>query len=143
MYKTLESNLLTTLLLIIHFSREKKKIHCVCFYSKLLLVVRHSVCLLSSNVKVANILLFRRNIDYDFQTNPNYVITKNVRGWSGGAMVLCKLPVRGRPTCLDKSMARAYCSCSRSGWGFFWTFLLSSILSLLFFPLFGRRPDID
>ena len=24
-----------------------------------------------------------------------------------------------------------------------WTFLLSSILSLLFLPLFGRRPDID
>ena len=24
-----------------------------------------------------------------------------------------------------------------------WTFLLSSILSFLFLPLFGRRPDID
>ena len=27
--------------------------------------------------------------------------------------------------------------------GIVWTFLLSSILSLLFLPLFGRRPDID
>ena len=27
--------------------------------------------------------------------------------------------------------------------GVVWTFLLSSILSLLFLPLFGRRPDID
>ena len=41
------------------------------------------------------------------------------------------------------SRARAYCACSRCGWGVVWTFLLSSILSLLFLPLFGRRPDID
>ena len=27
--------------------------------------------------------------------------------------------------------------------GVVWTFLLSSILSLLFLPLFGRRLDID
>ena len=33
----------------------------------------------------------------------------------GGAMVLSKLPVLGRPTNLDKSMTRAYCSGSR-GW---------------------------
>ena len=39
------------------------------------------------------------------------------RGWSGGAMVLGKLPVPGRLTSLDKSRARAYCSCSRCGWG--------------------------
>ena len=38
-------------------------------------------------------------------------------GGSGGAMVLGKLPVPGRPTSLDKSRARAYCSCSRCGWG--------------------------
>ena len=38
-------------------------------------------------------------------------------GWSGGAMVLGELPVPGRPTSLDKSRARAYCSCSRFGWG--------------------------
>ena len=34
-------------------------------------------------------------------------------------MVLGKLPVPGRPTSLDKSRARAYCSCSRCGWGLF------------------------
>ena len=51
------------------------------------------------------------------------------RGWSGGAMVLDKLPGPGRPTSLDKSRARA--------------FLLSSIFTLFFLPLFGRRPDID
>ena len=37
---------------------------------------------------------------------------------------------------LDFSRARAYCTCSRCGWGLVWTFLLSSILSLLFLPLF-------
>ena len=58
-------------------------------------------------------------------------------------MVLGKLPVPGRPTNLDDSMARAYCACSRCGWGVVWTFLLSSVLSLLFLPLSGRRPDID
>ena len=34
-------------------------------------------------------------------------------------MVLGKLPVPGRPTNWDKSMARAYCACSRCGWGWF------------------------
>ena len=41
------------------------------------------------------------------------------RGWSGGAKVLGKLPVPGSPTNLDHSRARAYCTCSRCGWGLF------------------------
>ena len=46
-------------------------------------------------------------------------------------MVLGKLPVPGRPTSLDKSRARAYCSCSRCGWGLFGHFYshLSSLSS--------------
>ena len=32
-------------------------------------------------------------------------------------MVLGKLPVPGRPSNLDYSRARAYCACSRCGWG--------------------------
>ena len=41
-------------------------------------------------------------------------------------MVLGKLPVPGRPTYLDYSRARAYCACSRCGWGgVVWTFFLS------------------
>ena len=32
-------------------------------------------------------------------------------------MVLGKLPVPGRPTNFDYSRARAYCACSRCGWG--------------------------
>ena len=65
------------------------------------------------------------------------------KGWLGGAKVLSKLPVPGRPTNLEYSRARAYCSCSRCGWGLFGHFFLSSITSLFFLPLSGRRPDID
>ena len=54
-------------------------------------------------------------------------------------MVLGKLPVPGRPTNLDYSRARAYCACSGCGWGFVWTFFLSSIISLFFLPL-GDGP---
>ena len=54
-------------------------------------------------------------------------------GWSGGAKVLGKLPVPGRPTNSDYSRARAYCACSRWGWGLFGHFfshLFSFSLSL-------------
>ena len=64
------------------------------------------------------------------------------QGGSGGAMVLGKLPVPGRPAIFDYSRARAYCAYSRCGWGLFGHFCsrLSSLFSL---PLSGRRPDID
>ena len=57
--------------------------------------------------------------------------------------MLGKLSVPGHPTSLDDSRARAYCACSRCGWGLFEHFF--SRLSFLFFflPLSGRRPDID
>ena len=45
-------------------------------------------------------------------------------------MVLGKLPVSGRPANLDKSRARAFCACSRCGWGLFGYFV--SRLSFLF-----------
>ena len=54
-------------------------------------------------------------------------------------MVLSKLPVPGRPTNLDYSRARAYCAYSRYGWGFVWTFYLSSIIFLFFLPVSGRQ----
>ena len=47
----------------------------------------------------------------------SYKICTIPRGWSGGAKVLGKLPVPGRPTNLENSRARAYCACSRCGWG--------------------------
>ena len=37
--------------------------------------------------------------------------------------MLGKLTVLGRPTSLDDSRARAYCACSRCGWGLFGNFL--------------------
>ena len=58
-------------------------------------------------------------------------------------MVLGKLPVPGHPTNLDYSKTRAYCTCSRCGWGLFGNFFLSSVFSLFFLPLSGRWPDID
>ena len=58
-------------------------------------------------------------------------------------MVLGKLPVPGRSTYFDYSRARAYCACGGCGWGFFFIFFLSSIISLFFLPDSGRRPDID
>ena len=54
-------------------------------------------------------------------------------GRSDGAMMQGKLLVPGRPTNLDNSRARAYCACSRCGWGLFEHFL-SSIFFLFFLP---------
>ena len=56
-------------------------------------------------------------------------LPKKEGGWSGGAMVLGKLPVFGCPTNLDSSRARAYCACIRCGWGLFCFF---SRLSFVF-----------
>ena len=63
-------------------------------------------------------------------------------GWSGGAKVLGKLPVPGLPTTLI-TVGQGHTALAVGAGGIVWTFLLSSILSLLFLPLFGRRPDID
>ena len=57
-------------------------------------------------------------------------------------MVLGILPVPGRPAYLDKSRARAFCACSRCGWGLFGHFSLVYHFSF-FLPLSGRRPNID
>ena len=38
--------------------------------------------------------------------------------------------------------ARAYCACSRCGWGWFGHFY-SHLTFLLFLPLFGRLPNIN
>ena len=58
-------------------------------------------------------------------------------------MVLGKLPVPGRPT-IWITVGQGPTALAVGAGGVVWTFsLLSSILSLLFLPLFGRRPDID
>ena len=64
----------------------------------------------------------------------------STRGWSGGAKVLGKLPVPGRPTNLYDSRAGAYCACSRCGWRLFVHFYsLLSFLSSVSLPL-GDGP---
>ena len=57
-------------------------------------------------------------------------------------MVLGKLPVPGRPT-IWVTVGQGPTALAVGAGGIVWTFLLSSILSLLFLPLFGRRLDID
>ena len=64
------------------------------------------------------------------------------KGCSGGAMVLGKLPVPGRPT-VWITVGQGPTALAVGAGGVVWTFLLPSILSLLFLPLFGRRSDID
>ena len=61
--------------------------------------------------------------------------------WSGDAKVHGKLPVPGRPTNLDYSRARAYCTCSRCGWGLFGHFY-SHLSFLSFFSLSLRDGPI-
>ena len=64
------------------------------------------------------------------------------RGWSGGAKVLGKLPVPGRPTILITVGQGSTALAVGAGGGCLDIFTLI-YLSLLFLPLFGRRPDID
>ena len=61
-------------------------------------------------------------------------------GWSGGAMVLSKPQVPGRPTSLYKSKARACCTCSRCGWGLFGHFYSNLSLLLSFSLSLGDDP---
>ena len=53
-------------------------------------------------------------------------------------MVLGKLPVPGRPT-IWITVGQGPTALAVGAGGVVWT----SVLSLLFRPLFGRRPDID
>ena len=62
------------------------------------------------------------------------------RGWSGGAMVLGKLPVLGRPTNLDWSRASAYCTCSRCGRRLFGHFFSRQSFLFYFFLSLGDGP---
>ena len=55
-------------------------------------------------------------------------------------MVHGKLPVPGRPTNLDKSRARAYCTGSRGGWGLFGHFYSHLSFLFSFSPSLGDDP---
>ena len=65
----------------------------------------------------------------------NYCIVKpNYWGWLGDLKVLGKLSVPVRRANLDNARARAYCSCSRCGWGV-WIVFLTSVFSFFCLPL--------
>ena len=66
----------------------------------------------------------------------------SIRGWSGGAIMLGKLPLLGHPT-VRVTVGQGLTALAIDAGGVVWTFLLSSILSLLFLPLFRGWPDID
>ena len=57
-------------------------------------------------------------------------------------MVLGKLPVPGRPT-IWMVVGQGPIALAIGAGGVVWTFSLSSIFSLPFLPLSGRRPDIN
>ena len=57
-------------------------------------------------------------------------------------MVLGKLPVPERPS-IWMTVGQGPVALVVGAGGVVWTFLLSSVFSLFFLPLFGRRPDID
>ena len=66
------------------------------------------------------------------------------RGWSGGAMVLGKLPVPGRPTIWITVGQGPTALVVGAGGGCLDIFtLIYLFLSYFSLPLFGRRPDID
>ena len=57
-------------------------------------------------------------------------------------MVLGKLPVPGR-LLVQIIIRQGPTALAVGAGGFFWTFFLSRIISLFFFPLSGIQPDID
>ena len=56
-------------------------------------------------------------------------------------MVLCKLPVPGRPAGLDSGGARANCACDGCGFGLFGRF--APVFRFSSFSLSERRSNID
>ena len=73
-------------------------------------------------------LILHRNLCCDWL--PSHLEETGGGGWSGGAMVLGKPPVPGRPTILI-TVGQGPIALAVGAGGVVWTFLLSSILSLL------------
>ena len=65
-------------------------------------------------------------------------------GWSGGSKVLGKLPVPGGDVLLTWiTVGQGPIALAVDAGGGCLDIFLSSIISVLFLPLCGRRPDID
>ena len=89
-----------------------------------------------------SVILWRRvRFVLPFKCMP-YILHTCVR-LRGGAMVLAKLPVPGRPTIWMIVGQGPYSFAVGAGGGCLDIFSLSSIFSHLFLPLSGRRPVID
>ena len=70
------------------------------------------------------------------------LVSRYYAGWSGGAMVLGKLPVLGRTTIWIIVGQGPFALTAGAGGGLFGHFY-SPLSFPLFLPLSGRRPDID
>ena len=74
------------------------------------------IVLRSADLSILNLVLMTTQIFFQSGINISNIecfLTK--RGWSGGAVVLGKLPVLGRPTNLDNSRGKGLLC----GWGLF------------------------
>ena len=92
-----------------------------------------------SNKLVVGCLGFNGHLSISVYIGPS---PKDSRGWSGGAMVLGKLPVPGRPTILD-IVGQGPTALAVGAGGDCLDIFSLIYPSLLCLPLFGRRPDID
>ena len=117
--KQYDASLLFSLLLLFFLSL----FFLICFSSSCQLCQRVVLLNLLDTKVNPNCLLFHRERERENRRSPV------VRGWSGGAMVLGKYSEPKRPTNLDYSRARVYCTCSRCGWGCLDIFFLSPIFS--------------
>ena len=77
-------------------------------------------------------------LTYSYEVYDIYILDW---GWSGGVMALGNLPVPGLPTFW--MVGQWPITLAVGAGGVVRTCLLSSVLSQLFLPLSGRRPDID
>ena len=77
-----------------------------------------------------------------YEKRANLIVFYEFQGWPGGAMVLSKLPVPGRPT-IWMTVGQGPIMLAIGAGGGCLDILLSSILSLLFLPFSGGRPDFD
>ena len=69
-------------------------------------------------------------------------VSQREAGWLGGAMVLGKLPVPGRPA-IWITVGQGLTALAVGAGGRCLDIFTLIYPSLLFLPLFGRRPDID
>ena len=79
---------------------------------------------------------------YWWDINSEFTQSLDIWGWSGAAKVLGKLSVPGRPTNYANGRQGHIALAVGAGGGCLDSFF-SRLSFLLFFSLFGRRPDIE